>query len=539
MSSAEKNQSSDHSSRREFLKTGSVAAIAGTLASGLNHGVHAAGSDIVKIGLLGCGGRGKGAARQALNADPANRLVAVGDAFADLIDPGLKILREANLEDQIDVKDDHKFSGFDAYKKVIDAVDVVLLATPPRFRPEQLAYAVKKGVHAFVEKPIAVDAPGVRSVQETCQLAEKKGLSIVSGLCWRYDNEMRATFDEIHKGTAGEITSMRCSYNTGELWRRDRQPAWSDMENQVRNWMYYTWLSGDFINEQHIHSIDKMAWAMQDEYPIKATGTGGRIVRTDKQFGHVYDHFAVEYVYKNGIRAFSRCRQQNGTARDVTDHIYGTAGIVDVFKHKITGYDGKKIWRYKGKKNNMYQTEHNELFASIKNGTPINNGYYMSMSTMMAILGRMVAYSGQEITMEKALNSQQDLTDVARSSRLVTSRRKIEAAVVNIQKALAKGTSESKWNEFLNIGELEHASSHIDQAKKAKNLFNDTLKKLGGKSPYPDTSLPAEKLVELNKSIKEYVDISNSKSLIQDSSDFEWGDLDFPAVAIPGMKKYV
>lgn len=533
MSSSEKKQNQHSTTRRDFLKTGTAAAIAGTLASGLEHGVHAAGSDIVKVGLIGCGGRGKGAANQALKADPANRLVAIGDVFEDKIEPGLKTLRDAKLEDQILVDDDHKFSGFNAYKNVIDSVDVVLLATPPRFRPEQLAYAVDKGVHAFVEKPIAVDAPGVRKVLEVSQQAEKKGLAVVSGLCWRYDNGMRATFDEVHKKTAGDITSMRCSYNTSELWLRKRQPEWSDMENQVRNWLYYTWLSGDFNNEQHIHSLDKMAWAMENVYPVEATGTGGRLVRTGEEYGHIYDHFAVEYVYENGVRAFSRCRQQNGCAHDVTDHVYGTKGIVDVFKHNITGYDGKKIWRYKGKKNNMYQTEHDELFASIKNGTPINNGYYMAMSTMMAILGRMAAYTGQKVTMDQALSSQQDLTDVARSSRLVTSRRKIHSAVENIQKELAKNSETSNW-----INELAHASSHIDQAKKSLPLFNDSIKKLGDQSTLP-SGVSSESASQLKDSIQEYVEISKAKPMIQDSSDFEWGDLDEPAVAIPGVSRVV
>jgi len=401
------------SSRRDFLKTSTTAIATGALTAGFagQAGAYAAGSDVLKVALVGCGGRGTGAATQALSADPNTRLVAMADAFIDRIDRSHGNLKKLPIADRIQVDSDHKFAGFDAYKNAIDAADVVVLAATPHFRPRHLRYAVEAGKHVFAEKPIAVDAPGVRSVMETSELAKNKGLSLVSGLCWRYNNEMRATFDEIHKGTAGDIVAMQCSYCTGGVWepRKTREECNSEMEYQIRNWYYYTWLSGDFNVEQHIHSLDKMLWAMQDEVPLKAVASGGRQVRTDPKYGNIYDHFDVVYEWKNGLKAFARCRHWPGCKNDVSDHIYGTKGHVDVFKHRIKDRSGETIWRYRGQKNNMYQTEHDELFASIRNGKPINNGGYMCKSSMLAILGRMVAYTGQEITWDDALNDNEKL----------------------------------------------------------------------------------------------------------------------------------
>jgi len=405
--------SSDQSSRREFLKKGTAAVVAGSLASPLlvPQNVYAAGSDILKVGLIGCGGRGTGAAAQALNADPNTRLTAMGDTFADRLQRSLENLKKQSIADRVTVDPDHQFVGFDAYQKVIDSgVDVVLLAAPPHFRPAHLKAAVAAGKHVFAEKPVAVDAPGVRSILETVEAARKKKLSIVSGLCWRYHYGMRETFNRIHEGGIGDIVAIQATYNTQGLWNHPRQPEWSDMEWQVRNWLYFTWLSGDFNTEQHVHSLDKVAWAMQDETPVKCTGIGGRQVRTSPEYGHIYDHFSVVYEYANGVKAFASCRQQDGCTVDVSDHVMGTKGTCDVFKHVI---EGENPWRFKGKKNNMYQTEHDELFAAIRSGQPINNGEYMTKSTMMAIMGRMSAYTGKTITWEQAINSQEDLTPPA------------------------------------------------------------------------------------------------------------------------------
>lgn len=397
--------------RREFLKTGATL-LGGTLAAnlGLQSSVYAAGSDVIRVGLVGCGGRGTGAAAQALNADPQTRLVAMGDAFADRLENSLKSLKKQPIGERIDVDDSRKFVGFDCYKHVIEASDVVLLCSPPHFRPAQLKAAIAAGKHVFAEKPVAVDGPGVRSVIETCKQAKEKNLSVVSGLCWRYDYGMRATFEQIHQGTAGEIVAMQCSYNTGTLWMHPRQPEWSDMEWQVRNWLYFTWLSGDFNTEQHVHSLDKMAWAMQDEPPVSCSGTGGRQVRTSPEYGNVYDHMAVVYEWANGVKAFARCRQQDGCTNDVTDHVFGTKGRVDIFKHRIETLKGDLVWKFEGKKGNMYQTEHDELFKAIRSGNAINNGDYMAKSTLLGIMGRMSVYTGKSITWEQAYNSTEDLT---------------------------------------------------------------------------------------------------------------------------------
>jgi predicted dehydrogenase len=393
-----------HSTRREFLKSSSSLA-----ALSLAPAVHVGGSDTIRVGLVGCGGRGTGAAAQALRADPNARLVAMGDAFRERIDRSLHSLSnpEQQLAGKIGVGEETKFTGVDCYRQVIDAVDVVVLCEPPHFRPRSLAYAVEKGRHAFVEKPIAVDAPGVRKVLATCELARQKKLAIVSGLCWRYDPEKRATMQAIHDGHVGDIVAIQANYVTGGLWMHKRKPEWSDMEWQLRNWLYFTWLSGDHIVEQHIHSLDKAAWAMKDEYPVRAVSLGGRQVRTGAEYGHIYDHFATFYEYGNGVRLYSYCRQQNGCWSETNDYVLGTKGRCDVFKHRISG---EKPWECTVPRGDMYQLEHDALFASIRSGTPIHNGDYMCKSTLLAIMGRMAAYTGRIVSWDEAWNSQEDLT---------------------------------------------------------------------------------------------------------------------------------
>jgi predicted dehydrogenase len=396
--------------RRAFLKAS--AATAATMALANLPGVHAAGSDILRVGLVGCGGRGTGAAAQALKADPNVKLVALADAFRDRLDSSLATLRrDRELAAKIDVRPEHCFTGFEACQQLINSgVDVVLLCTPPHFRPAHLRMAIQAGKHVFAEKPVAVDGPGVRSVLATCQEAARRRLSVVSGLCWRYDRGMRETFRRIHEGAVGDIVALQCNYNTGGLWVRQRQPGWSDMEWQLRNWLYFTWGSGDFNVEQHVHSLDKMAWAMRDQYPVRAVGLGGRQVRTGPEYGNIFDHMATVYEYANGVKCFSYCRQQNGCANETKDYVFGTKGRVDVMRHTITGENAWQFREARAQRRDMYQTEHNELFASIRSGTPINNGEYMAKSTLMGIMGRMACYTGKEITWEDALNSREDLT---------------------------------------------------------------------------------------------------------------------------------
>ncbi len=404
----------ENSSRRDFL-THSGVALTGVSALGAASvmspsGVFAAenkNSARLKVGLIGCGGRGTGAAINALQADRDTELFALADAFEDRLKGSLAGLkRKGNLANQITVTPETSFVGFDAYKKVIDCCDVVLLCTPPHFRPQHLRAAVEAGKHIFCEKPIAVDAPGVRSVIDSAQLARKKGICLVSGFCYRYDQAKRETIRRIHDGAIGDIVAIQICYNTGSLWYRPAKPEASDMEKQMRNWYYYTWLSGDHIVEQHVHNFDKTAWVLNGEMPIAATGTGGREVRTDKKFGNIFDHHAVAFEYKNGMRLFSYCRQQPGCTSDVSDHILGSKGRAELMSHRIIGPNN---WEFQGEAPDMYQVEHNELFKSIRAGKTFNDGESAAFSTMMAIMGRMATYTGKRVTWEQAFHSKEIL----------------------------------------------------------------------------------------------------------------------------------
>ncbi len=392
--------------RREFLKISAAAAAgvaAGSLA--LSRSAHAAGSDVLRIGLIGCGDRGAGAAANALDADANSRLVALADAFSDRLQNKLGSL-ERQFHDRVAVDAEHCFVGFDAYRKLIDSgVDVVLLATSPHFRPIHLKACVDAGKHVFCEKPVAVDAPGVRSVLATCEEAAAKKLNVVSGLCWRYDYGVRETMKRVLDGAIGDIIAIRETFNTGTVWRRPRQPSWTEMEYQMRNWYYFTWLSGDHICEQHVHSLDKAAWAMHDEPPLRAWGLGGRQVRTEAIYGDIFDHHAVCYEYANGVQVYSYCRQMAGCSGDVSDLFLGTQGRAEILANKIYNAKGNVVWRYQGPKPGMYDVEHQELFAAIRSGKVINNGLYMARSSMLAILGRMATHSGQTITWDQAIQS--------------------------------------------------------------------------------------------------------------------------------------
>ncbi|TWT47202.1 Gfo/Idh/MocA family protein [Botrimarina hoheduenensis] len=398
--------------RRRFLKR-SVAAgstLAALSASPLSYSAHSGVDETLRVGLVGCGGRGRGAAIDALTADKSTKLVAVGDAFLDRAKSGLAAIEfDDAIADRVLVDDDHIFDGFDAFKKVIDSgVDVVLLATPPHFRPQHLAYAVDAGKHVFVEKPISVDMPGAERIAAACQMASEKRLSIVSGLCWRYDLGVRETMRRIQDGAIGDIVAIESNYNSGTLWHRGDKPEWSRMEYQLRNWLYYTWLSGDIIAEQAIHSLDKTAWLLGDASPTKAMAMGGRQQRTDPKYGHVWDHFTVFYEYEAGPSVYFTCRQQDGCTTNVDETVHGTKGKAEVLAHRIRP-NGKTEWRYEGEKPSMYLNEQVEFFASIRSGTPINDGQYMVNSTRIAHLGRMAAYSGQTLRWEDAIADERSL----------------------------------------------------------------------------------------------------------------------------------
>jgi predicted dehydrogenase len=408
------DQTTPAPSRRSFLQTSTTAgaALLGALAA--PRAVHAGVDETLRVGVVGCGGRGSQAAIDALAADPQAKLVAIADTFADRAKEALELLKtDEEFGSRIAVDPDRVFVGFDAYKQLIDSgVDVVLLATPPHFRPQHLAYAVAAGKHCFVEKPVAVDAPGVRAVMEACRQAQERSLAIVSGLCWRYELGMRESVRQVLEEQAiGEVVAIESRYLTNGLWHRGDEPQWSRMEYQIRNWLYHTWLSGDHILEQAVHTIDKTAWIMGDIQPLHAVGLGGRQQRTEEKYGDVYDHFAVFYEYPGGVRVSMSCRQQDGCAVDVEDRVLGSTGVAELCSHKIfdrTG-TGRETWRYRGPAPSMYRVEHQEMFASIRNGTPINNGHFMCNSTMLGLLGRQAAYTGKLVTWDECASSDERL----------------------------------------------------------------------------------------------------------------------------------
>jgi predicted dehydrogenase len=405
------------STRRTFLFKAATTAAAATAAAQIDiaDNAYAGAGDSLKIGLVGCGGRGTGAAEQALTADRGNALVAMADAFGDQIESSYSTLKGSAIGDRVDVPADRRFVGFDAYKRLIDEVDVVLLATPPGFRPIHFSYAVEKGKHAFVEKPMAVDGPGLRMFLEAARKSKEKNLSAVNGFCWRYYAPRRELMDRVHGGEIGPITSIETTYNSPGVWdpRRTREQCKSEMEYQMRNWYYYSWLSGDHIVEQAVHGLDTMAWAMNDVPPMRCWGVGGRQVRTEPKYGNIYDHFSIVYEYPEEIRGYHQCRHWAGTPSRVADFILGAKGQADVFARPYPKITGTNKWRYRPAAGSppldMYQAEHNEMFAALRDGKPINNAEKAVGSTMLALMGRMAAYTGETITWDQAMNSQEAL----------------------------------------------------------------------------------------------------------------------------------
>ena len=402
--------SSGSLSRRQFLRSAGAAAVAGAI-SAQESSAATPPPETLRVGLIGCGGRGTGAVNQALRADPDVELVAMGDAFADRLEKSLRTLKgQEGIAEKVAVGEESCFVGFDAYEKVIaSGVDVVLLATPPHFRPLHLKAAVEVGKHVFAEKPVAVDAPGVRSVLATSEEARRKGLSIVSGLCLRYSRGFREAIGRIQEGALGTIRAMQATDLRGPLWVKPREPGMTDMEYQMRNWYYFTWLSGDYYVEQHVHNLDVCSWVMNDEYPVSAIGVGGRQIRTGDEYGNIYDHHAVVFEYENGVKLYSNTRQQPNCANDVSAQVMGGRGVA-LLTDRDQRISTEETWVFQGENDNFFQAEHDELFASIRSGHPINNGDYMARSTLLAIMGRMATYTGKKITWEQALSSQEDLS---------------------------------------------------------------------------------------------------------------------------------
>jgi predicted dehydrogenase len=338
----------------------------------------------------------------------------MADAFADRLESSHETLVD-NLEDQagarMDVPPERRFVGFDAYQQVLDSgVDVVILTAPPHFRPAHIRASLDAGAHIFCEKPMAVDGPGVRSVLESAARAKEIQRALVAGFCWRYNLRHRALYERVLDGGVGEVQAVYNTYNASPLGTHERRPEWTEMDFQMRNWQHFNWLGGDSIVEQACHSLDKMAWAFGDVPPLSCTAVGGRQARFGEERGDVFDHFSVTYDYAGGARGFHMSRQLANCSTDNSDYIYGTGGLATV-KGWSDGHtiEGPNPWKYAGPGNDMYQQEHDEMFASIRRGEPINDGEWMARSTLLAIMGREAAYTGQTISWEQALNSEHRL----------------------------------------------------------------------------------------------------------------------------------
>ncbi len=396
-------------SRRDFLKTSTVAAVgAGALSTlGVLPGAYAAGDDTIKVGMVGCGGRGTGAALQALSTAGSVKMVAMGDLFGDRIQGAANQLKKelGDKQDRFAVDKDHMFTGFDAFEKVINSgIDLIILATPPHFRPQHFAAAIAAGKHCFIEKPVAVDGPGVRLCLKTTEEAKAKKLAVVCGLQRHHEFGYLESMKRIHGGEIGDIVAARAYWNMGSLWMHVRKPEWSDVEWQLRNWLYFAWLSGDHICEQHVHNLDVVNWA-KGKHPVRCFGQGGRQVRTEPAFGHIFDHHDVHYEYEDGSFLSSQCRQIPGCLDNVSEHLIGTKGKASLGNGRWS-VDGATKWRYDGDRNFPYQTEHDDLFKSIRSGQPLNEGQFVAESTLTAIMGRMATYSGKMVSWEQALNSE-------------------------------------------------------------------------------------------------------------------------------------
>lgn len=395
--------------RRDFLKTATTAALGSAMVPGTSviAGYGAAGSDAIRIGVIGCGGRGSGAVDDALSSSEGVSLVAMGDMFPDRLTSSRARLTE-KFGAKIDVGD-RAFTGLDAYQKVLATdANYIILATPPGFRPVHLAAAVNAGKNIFTEKPVAVDGPGIRAVLGLYDQARAKGLGIGAGTQRRHQTGYLETMKRVHDGAIGNIVSARCYWNQGGLWKKDRQPEWTDAEWQLRNWLYFTWLSGDHIVEQHVHNIDVINWAMKG-HPISANGLGGRQVRTGPDYGHIFDHFAIDYEYADGMTLASQCRQIQGCDGNVTESLRGDKGTVHLDNSGKYSITGAKAWKFEGKDNRPYVQEHADFIASIRAGKPYNELKTVAESTMTAIMGRMSAYTGKVVTWDQALNSKEVL----------------------------------------------------------------------------------------------------------------------------------
>jgi predicted dehydrogenase len=406
------NNSADQN-RRSFLKgagaLGASAAVAGFPAVISAQTV----TNAIKVGLVGCGGRGTGAASQALRADDYSELVSVADIDQAQIDKSLGTLKKIQrISSRVKVEGTQQHLGLDAWQKVVSSgADVILLATPPGFRPAHLAACVAAGKHIFAEKPVATDVPGIRVALKAAEDAKAKNLSLVAGFCWRYNQMIIDTFDQIKNGAIGKLTSYYATYYTSPVKpmppASTRPAGMSDTEWQIRNWYNFVWLSGDSLVEQAIHSVDKVAWAMNDQPPVSCVAVGGRTIPAEG--GNIYDHFEVNYLYPNGVRAMVANRQMENCYNENADYLTGSEGVCTIGRGPRPKIEGKVNWTWSGQPYDMYQREHDVLFASIRKNAPIHDGNRLATSTLLGIMGRMAAYTGQQVTWEQVMNSQESL----------------------------------------------------------------------------------------------------------------------------------
>ncbi len=414
------NSKTADASRRHFVKGSAL--VAGGMASGIVGGnldiaraAHSGADETIRIGLVGCGGRGTGAASQAMNTQEKGpvKLVAMGDAFPDRLQSSLRSMKTGKQGAHVDVPKDRQFIGFDAYKKVFEQdLEMVILATPPGFRPLHFEAAVNAGKHVFMEKPVATDAPGVRRVIAAGEEAKKKNLAVAVGLQRHHETTYRDTIKALQDGIIGDINFMRAYWNGTTPWVRKREANHTELEYQMRNWYFFNWICGDHITEQHIHNLDVINW-LKDSYPVKAQGMGGRQVRTDKIYGEIYDHHMIEYTYADGSKMLSACRHQQGTWRQVNEFAHGSNGDCHIGAGKITLHNGGEIKynRPKGEPGG-HQNEHHDLFASLRQGKIPNEAAYGAKSTMTSIMGRMATYTGRELSWEECFQSKLALANV-------------------------------------------------------------------------------------------------------------------------------
>ncbi len=402
--------------RRDFIKNSARAVSTGVALTTLpvSGSAWVDARDVIKVAVVGCGGRGTGAAAQALEADPGVRLVALADVFEDRLEKSFKGLNaKYGKSGRLEVDDGSRFVGFDAYKKAIDLADVVILATPPGFRPQHFEYAINKGRHVFMEKPVATDVTGVKKVLEAGKAAKQKKLNVVVGLQRRYQQNYLQVKKSLDGGKVGDIVSGQVYWNSGGVWVRSRQDQQTELEYQMRNWYYFTWLCGDHILEQHIHNMDVANWFI-GSYPVSAQGMGGREVRKGKDHGQIFDHHFVEFEYADGTIISSQCRHQRGCMNRVEEVFQTTQGSILVDggnKGIIKSRDGKVLYEHSDVNDtNPYQQEHNELFAAVRAGEYLLDDTEIgAKSTMTAILGRMATYSGQLIGWDEAMASNHKL----------------------------------------------------------------------------------------------------------------------------------